>query len=1086
MQKGTWVYVLWSPLSAQVYVGQSGGFGETRSVFDRFRDHILLARDWGLLAKFTHGSNIPVYNWVNQVGLHNVCVTPLQRCTPASVSAVEKMWTRRFGVSHLLNKQLPSYGNERWRWLFKIKSAIKLAQTNQPHDASSLRTPATQYLQGLRSNLSLEQKLMSMLDARRYLPHEVAGPLATKVRAHITRDTGYKIPPVMVLRIPLLRRDQRSFIADLVLTELRAISSIPVAFVEYMRRIIRVVPYPFPKCTSFFRSFNLKGCTDDLLHDHVLHPVACNCQALHDQTGVPMVNGHILTRSFDWLASITPPADPRVFQQCLKNAVLPAWSRVEHDSTLALRRTLDEIPGLSERHKKVLLPRVMAHIQTLYRCAKREVSVIHHEKYIACQLKLLPVNLILGFFDKGATVLWAACHNLFVPNIFKSFFNSPHRFTELLRCDCPLNASINAYTWLTGSLSRFFFPANSNHPTPPSTLLYNTMTSILSEHPSLAKRGLHPSKPFLALLQGELKTASRRYDVFMKRLFSGKKLQPPRKRKRAVTQLVAGGTKRPRANSRPQQLLTDPVLPLHSSKIPRPLPRCFRASQFATLSVVVSFLDGRSIVKFLCSSKMLLWHTARRLLSSTVRLLPWHSTYSWIHSVFDILVPPSVTNPAPLVGTDDLPRYSAPVPPKSSAKCIPTPNAQLLFKFKSQERALPPIMKFREVLAYAAHPFPRVVKLVGRALTVFWKLVVRTLCPREIISMTEILSFLRSCVSKAPRPRRNQQRFWVEFDLVEMFPNIERHLVIDALKWLHAELLRKMDRRLPLNFFIAKGGNRKLDTWEKGSSTDFYFFSFDDVLSYVIVDLKFNSICRILSSLIIQTTGTRIGGSLSAKIASLVLIYRELRAKGTAKRELDQVLWCRYRDNFSVTAAVTLRPNEPVSATVARRASTIQKHLKSVFNMRVTLEQWGHEIDYLESRLGDVQGPTPLRVKSTQWTCSPGTPTPPRPQKLIDPTAPNARDMVRTFVPNEVKKSAWYRLSPVVATENLSQLVTLLNAKSYPPTWWTQPLRRSATRWGLKLPSGSLGGPVGEPSERRGARCASSTRAVRRAPHDFS
>ena len=224
-----------------------------------------------------------------------------------------------------------------------------------------------------------------------------------------------------------------------------------------------------------------------------------------------------------------------------------------------------------------------------------------------------------------------------------------------------------------------------------------------------------------------------------------------------------------------------------------------------------------------------------------------------------------------------------------------------------------------------------------------------------------------------------------------------------------------------------------------------------------------------MSSLIIQTTGTPIGGSLSAQIASLVLIYRELKAKGIAKRELDQILRCRYRDNFSVNTAVTLRPNEPVSAAVARRASTILKHPKSVFNMRVTLEQWGHEIDYLESRLGDVQGPNPLRVKSTQWTCSPGAPTPPRPQKLIDPIAPNARDMVRTFVPNEVKKSAWYRLSPAVATENVSQLVTLLNAKSYPPTWWTQPLRRSATRWGLKLPSGSLGGPFGEPSSLGGS-----------------
>ena len=79
-------------------------------------------------------------------------------------------------------------------------------------------------------------------------------------------------------------------------------------------------------------------------------------------------------------------------------------------------------------------------------------------------------------------------------------------------------------------------------------------------------------------------------------------------------------------------------------------------------------------------------------------------------------------------------------------KNAPLRARRVLFKFKSQEHALPPIMKFRKVLAYAAHPFPRVGKLVGRALTVFWKLLVRTLCPREIISMTEIISFLRSCV----------------------------------------------------------------------------------------------------------------------------------------------------------------------------------------------------------------------------------------------------------------------------------------------------------------------------------------------------
>ena len=46
-----------------------------------------------------------------------------------------------------------------------------------------------------------------------------------------------------------------------------------------------------------------------------------------------------------------------------------------------------------------------------------------------------------------------------------------------------------------------------------------------------------------------------------------------------------------------------------------------------------------------------------------------------------------------------------------------------------------------------------------------------------------------------------------------------------------------------------------------------------------------------------------------------------------------------------------LRSTDTMSGAATRRAVTIQKHLKSVFNMRVTLERWGQEIDYLECRL---------------------------------------------------------------------------------------------------------------------------------------
>ena len=125
----------------------------------------------------------------------------------------------------------------------------------------------------------------------------------------------------------------------------------------------------------------------------------------------------------------------------------------------------------------------------------------------------------------------------------------------------------------------------------------------------------------------------------------------------------------------------------------------------------------------------------------------------------------------------------------------------------------------------------------------------------------------------------------------------------------------------------------------------------------------------------------------------------------------------------------------------------------------------------LTARLADPQGlgqprgggprlPTPLQPPKLshtprghtlagggphEWDSPPGTPTPSR---LLQLTASNASNMVVTFVPNEVKNVARYRLSSAVATENLG-------AERCPETWWFLTLRRSATR-GLHYPPRGL------------------------------
>ena len=58
---------------------------------------------------------------------------------------------------------------------------------------------------------------------------------------------------------------------------------------------------------------------------------------------------------------------------------------------------------------------------------------------------------------------------------------------------------------------------------------------------------------------------------------------------------------------------------------------------------------------------------------------------------------------------------------------LQAPNCQLLLKYKSTDGASPPVIKMREVLTYACHPFQKVCKLMGRALTLLWKMAVDVL-----------------------------------------------------------------------------------------------------------------------------------------------------------------------------------------------------------------------------------------------------------------------------------------------------------------------------------------------------------------------
>ena len=114
--------------------------------------------------------------------------------------------------------------------------------------------------------------------------------------------------------------------------------------------------------------------------------------------------------------------------------------------------------------------------------------------------------------------------------------------------------------------------------------------------------------------------------------------------------------------------------------------------------------------------------------------------------------------------------YEKPVMEDAVLNTCPSPGFQYLYKFKSVEQGpgpnVPRKTKFREVITYSVHPYPRVGKLIGRCLTQFWKLVLQHLQPRELLKMTDLLGFVRQLVQSQGRGRRHQHCVWVELDLV--------------------------------------------------------------------------------------------------------------------------------------------------------------------------------------------------------------------------------------------------------------------------------------------------------------------------------
>ena len=167
-----------------------------------------------------------------------------------------------------------------------------------------------------------------------------------------------------------------------------------------------------------------------------------------------------------------------------------------------------------------------------------------------------------------------------------------------------------------------------------------------------------------------------------------------------------------------------------------------------------------------------------------------------------------------------------------------------------------------------------------------------------------------------------------------------------------------------------------------------------------------------------QNTGIPIGGSCSAQLASLVLIFREKTTP--LGHTLNQSKWLRYRDNFLFLLALPC--DQSLSDHMLER---VRQDLKGLTSMEITLEQCSLQMRFLECMLQNPLGPHPLSLPDFVHCVSESTP--PQLEKLMDPEAPGTASMLRSLVPNWVKKAAprkgWGEIGEASYTENFHMCV---------------------------------------------------------------
>ena len=447
--KGTWIYALWTAENKHIYIGQTRGRLNRRSVGARGSEHIRLGSDFMRIQgeKLRVPSN--VYKWISKVGPEKFVVTPLEWVAPHRADTAEQEWMTRWGISALFNQDLPSVASRKWLFL----TDRKIWKAELASAGGTVLDVASDMLKKDRPPSPYDyspELLLSLLPATaKLLPAGQHRLLYTRIASHFMIYHKSFLPYSIPVKIPLLSAPEQTTIKHRLHDVIDQHGTWPPSLKAYVKACIRII-------VSRSRSVG-----DLLMHSsltrmptHVLsHPgELCPCQQWQGTPGFHFHHGHMVFRDPGLVRQFQSKLHPEVFSQNMKNATLPSWKVLKDHVNTAFEGIFPNLPATRQDTAVDMVCALQTCCQSNYMEKIRTADKRVYAPYIEKQRKLLPDFLVVSPMDKAVQVPIFACHE-FWKHVHHDTFFQGGRYRELFRFSSHNDANIATAWSLIDSMS---------------------------------------------------------------------------------------------------------------------------------------------------------------------------------------------------------------------------------------------------------------------------------------------------------------------------------------------------------------------------------------------------------------------------------------------------------------------------------------------------------------------------------------------------------------------------------------------------------------------------------------------------------